>query len=234
MIRASRAGSPGTLACKALPDAQRARNIILSDDQVRALVDAGYRRNAHFGLFAETLATAGPRPSQASRIEVGDLRLDNPAEPRLMVPRSAKGGGRLRVKRKVERISVPITVSLAARLKVAAAGRPANAPLLLMRDGRGWGDDPSVNYRADIRAIVAEVGLDPAIVTAYAFRHSSIVRQLLANVPVRVVASVHDTSVTEIERHYSKFITEHSDQLSRRALLQLDAPTGDNVVALAR
>lgn len=217
-----------------LPDAQRARNIILSDDQVRALVDAGYRRNAHFGLFTETLATAGPRPSQASRIEVGDLRLDNPAEPKLTVPRSGKGGGRLRVKRKVERISVPITVDLAARLKAAAAGRPANAPLLLMRDGRGWGDDPSVNYRADIRAIVAEVGLDPTVVTAYAFRHSSIVRQLLANVPVRVVASVHDTSVTEIERHYSKFITEHSDQLSRRALLQLDAKTGDNVVALAR
>jgi hypothetical protein len=45
---------------------------------------------------------------------------------------------------------------------------------------------------------------------------------------------VHDTSVVEIERHYSKFITEHSDQLSRRALLQLDAPVGDNVVALTR
>jgi hypothetical protein len=85
-----------------------------------------------------------------------------------------------------------------------------------------------------MRAIVAEVGLDPTVVTGYALRHSSIVRQLLANVPVRVVASTHDTSVTEIERHYSKYITEHSDQLSRRALLQLDAPSGDNVVALAR
>jgi hypothetical protein len=119
-------------------------------------------------------------------------------------------------------------------LKLGAAGRPANAPLLLWRDGRGWGDDPSVNYRADMRAIVAEVGLDPQVVTAYAFRHSSICRQLLANVPVRVVASVHDTSVAQIEAHYSKYISEHSDQLSRRALLQLDAPTGHNVVALAR
>ena len=85
-----------------------------------------------------------------------------------------------------------------------------------------------------MRAIVAEVGLDPTVVTAYAFRHSSIVRQLLASVPVRLVASLHDTSVTEIERHYSKYIAEHSDALSRRALLQLDAPPGGNVVTLAR
>jgi hypothetical protein len=55
-------------------------------------------------------------------------------------------------------------------------------------------------------------------------------RQLLANVPVRVVASVHDTSVTQIEAHYSKYISDHSDQLSRRALLQLGAPAAANVV----
>jgi integrase len=217
-----------------LPDANRARNVILPDDKVRDLVDAAYRRGERFGLFAETLATTGARPSQASRIEVGDLSLDNPAEPKLAVPRSGKGGGRLRVKRKVERVSVPITVGLAARLKVTAAGRPADAPLLLRRDDRGWGKDPSANYRSDMLAVVAEVGLDPDVVTAYAFRHSSICRQLLANVPVRVVASLHDTSVAQIEAHYSKYISEHSDQLSRRALLQLDAPIGDNVVALAR
>ena len=28
---------------------------------------------------------------------------------------------------------------------------------------------------------------------------------------MRVVASAHDTSVTEVERHYSKFISEYSD-----------------------
>jgi integrase len=217
-----------------LPDANRARNVILPDNTIRQLVDAAYAKGDRFGLFIETLATTGARPSQASRIEVGDLRLDNPAEPRLMVPRSAKGGGRLRVKRKVERVSVPITIGLAARLKLAAAGRPAHAHLLLWRDDQGWGNDPSVNYRADMRSIVGEVGLDPTVVTAYALRHSSICRQLLANVPVRVVASAHDTSVTQIEAHYSKYISEHSDQLSRRALLQLDAPPGGNVVALAR
>jgi integrase len=209
--------------------------MILADDEVRQLVEAAYIKSDRFGLFVETLATTCARPSRAARIEVGDLRLDNPAEPKLAVPRSGKGGGRLRVNRKADRISVPITTGLAARLKVAAAGRAPGAPLLLWRDDRGRGVDPSANYRADMRAIVAEAGLDPSVVTAYAFRHSSICRQLLANVPVRVVASVHDTSITQIEAHYSKYISDHSDQLSRKALLQLDAlPAATNVIEIAK
>jgi hypothetical protein len=66
---------------------------------------------------------------------------------------------------------------------------------------------------------VKSAGLDPAEVTIYALRHSSIVRQLLANTPIRVVATLHDTSVVMIERTYSKFINDHSDSLSRRAQL---------------
>ena len=46
-------------------------------------------------------------------------------------------------------------------------------------------------------AAVAAAGLDPHEVTIYALRHSSIVRQLLAGVPVRVVAVNHDTSDRE-------------------------------------
>ena len=32
---------------------------------------------------------------------------------------------------------------------------------------------------------------------------------LLRNVPIRLVASLHNTSVAMIEKHYSKYITEH-------------------------
>jgi hypothetical protein len=49
-------------------------------------------------------------------------------------------------------------------------------------------------------------------------RHTSIVRAILANVPLRVVAANHDTSVVMIERNYSAFITDHSDAISRAAL----------------
>ena len=68
----------------------------------------------------------------------------------------------------------------------------------------------------------------------YCLRHSSIVRMLLRNVPIRLVASLHNTSVAMIEKHYSKYITEHSDDVSRHALLQPESPVGENVVALAR
>ena len=50
----------------------------------------------------------------------------------------------------------------------------------------------------------------------YALRHSSIVRQLLAGVPVRIVAAGHDTSVAMIERNYSRYITDHADALVRK------------------
>ena len=67
----------------------------------------------------------------------------------------------------------------------------------------------------------------------YALRHSSIVRMLLKNIPIRLVASLHNTSVDMIERTYSKYITEHGDDISRKALLEDKPPHADNVVALA-
>src|SRR5205807_199930 len=68
-------------------------------------------------------------------------------------------------------------------------------------------------------------------VTMYALRHSSIVRQLIQQphpVPIRTVAVNHDTSVGEIEKHYSAYISDHTDAITRRALLDLK-PTADNV-----
>jgi hypothetical protein len=53
----------------------------------------------------------------------------------------------------------------------------------------------------------------------YALRHSSIVRALLAGVPARVVAAVHDTSIGMLERTYSAFIADHADTIARRGLL---------------
>ena len=38
-----------------------------------------------------------------------------------------------------------------------------------------------------------------------------------------------------VEKHYSRYITdtEHSDDISRKALLQPEPPDGDNIVAMA-
>ena len=215
-----------------LPDAQQARNVILSDDKVREFVAAAYGVDDKFGLFTDTLAITGARPSQARRLRVEDLH-DHPVRPKLMMSKAAKGGSRKRVEKKQQRFSVPITTELAAKLKAAAKGRADHAPLLLQSDGSPWGDNPGASYHNYVKKIVAAIGADPAA-TMYCLRHSSIVRQLLKNVPVRLVAELHNTSIKMIEKHYSKYITEHSDDISRHALLQHEPPSGENVVALAR
>ena len=217
-----------------LPNAQEARNVVLSDDKVREFVAAAYALDHQLGLLTDTLAITGARPSQAVRLRVEDLH-DHPLRPKLMMPKSAKGGGRNRSAKKIERYSVPITRALAVRLKAAAKGRAGEAPLLLQSDGSPWDKNPGQNYHRQVDNVVTAIGLDPAEVTMYCLRHSSIVRMLLRNVPIRLVASLHNTSVAMIEKHYSKYITEHSiDDITRAGLLSEPTPAADNVVALVR
>ncbi|PSO25117.1 site-specific integrase [Bradyrhizobium sp. MOS002] len=214
-----------------LPDATVARNVVLSDQDVSRFVGAAYDHDAKLGLYVDVLATTGARPSQAARLLVEDLH--GGTKPRLRMPRSAKGGSKNRAARKNERISVPITPALAAKLKQAASGRAADAPLLLQGNGLPWGG--SDDYRQDVAGIVNALKLD-ARATLYALRHSSIVRALLRGLPIRLVAASHDTSSAEIERTYSKHITDHSDEIARAALLH-HAPASavaNNVVALVQ
>ena len=100
---------------------------------MREFVSCAYDLQCQFGLLADTLAITGARPSQAVRLRVDDLHY-HPVRPKLMMPKSAKGGGRNRAAKKVERYSVPITVQLAAKLKAAATERADDAPLLLQSD----------------------------------------------------------------------------------------------------
>jgi hypothetical protein len=149
------------------------------------------------------------------------------ADPRLMMPSSRKGRG----EKKITRRPVPIPESLAMRLRQVAKDEPAHASLLTKPSGEPW--KRSDHTRLFTRAVTS-AGLDPAKVTIYALRHSNIVRQLLAGVPIRVVAVNHDTSVMMIEKTYSKYIGDHADALTRPALLDLSKPAVANVVPLAR
>ena len=158
-------------------------------------------------MLTDTLAVTGARPSQAVRLRVEDLH-DHPVRPKLMMPKSAKGGDRNRAEKKLERYSVPITVQLAARLKAAAKGRAEHAPLLLQGDGTPWGDNPGASYHREVKQIVADIGADPDA-TMYALRHSSIVRMLKANVPIRLVA----------------IAAQHQHQDDREALLDTSPST---------
>jgi integrase len=207
----------------------RNRLFVLPEATILAIVAAAYRRDQKLGELFDVLAQTGTRSVQAARLTVGAL-LSHP--PRLLMPKSAKGGGRNRAEKKRDSESVPIGASLASRLAQGAKGRADHEPLLLRSDGRPWrGGNPNGNIRDDFAAIIAALGLDSAI-TPYCFRHGSITRMLLKGVPPAVVAKSHNTSVKEIERTYGKYISSHADELVRAALLQ-DAPMGGNVISIA-
>src|SRR5262249_6828010 len=107
--------------------------------------------------------------------------------------------------------------------------RQGTAPLLVKPSGEPW--RKSDHARLFARAARA-AGQDPDEVTMYALRHTSIVRQLVAGVPIRIVAASHDTSVGMIEKNYSRYIGDHSDQLVRAAMLDVVDDTVGNVVPL--
>ena len=118
---------------------------------------------------------------------------------------------------------------MAEKLKQVSKGKATDAPLLTKPSGERWKQS---DHSRLFRRLVLSAALDPSEVTLYALRHSSIVRDLLANVPVRVVATKHDTSIPMIERNYSKYIADHADILSRRAMLDPTTLSGDNVISL--
>jgi len=208
---------------KGIPDAEASRNVILNDDQVRSVVAAAAAEGREFALLVELLALTGARISQLARLEVGDVQADR-SDARLMMPSSRKGRHKV-----INRRPVPVPAELALRLKQTGKGRPAYASLLLRPNGERWGSD---NIRQPFQRTVERVGLDPRTVTPYALRHSSIVRQLIAGTPTRVVASLHDTSVLMLEKTYSKHITDHTDALARRAMLTIEPPTATNIIPL--
>jgi integrase len=192
-------------------------NVILDEATVEALVAELYADDHMLGVWADLLAETGCRESQGVKLKVSDLQ-DNRTDLRLMMPCSLKGRNRVQ-----ESKPVSITAYLASVLREASAGREQNEPLL----------DPMKQMAILFQPAVKRLGLSPTI-TPYSFRHSNIVRNLLANVPIRVVASNHDTSVGEIERCYSKHISDVSDSLTRPALRNLHKPVVGNVVPIKR
>jgi integrase len=229
---------------KTIPDAEESRNVILADTVVRQLVAEAPAISVEFGLLVEVLAVTGARIGQAAGLRFEDLHAG--AKPRLLMPASRKGRGT----KKISHRPVPIPADLAQRLAAAAAGRSASAPLLAkpvvqkpetndvdktlssteVRRSSPW---KKSDHSREFRRLVVGCGLDPTAVSINALRHSSIVRQLLAGVPGRVVAVNHDTSLAMLERTYSRFIGDHADELVRSALLDVSADAASNVVPLA-
>jgi integrase len=214
-----------------LPNATRARKLIFPDNVIRSLVAEAYNHDAALGLLCDVLAATGMRPIQAQRLHVEDLIGGD--KPRLMVSKTAKGGGRNRAEKKLQHYPMPITPSLCAKLRQAAKGRADDASLLLRADGKPWSErDPHTDYRRNWLEIVKAVGLAPDA-TPYLFRHSSITRMLLRGLHTKLVADLHDTSEQMIRQHYGKYIVEHTDEIARTALLHDEPPAAANVIPIS-
>ncbi len=212
------------LGLKGLPNATKARRVVLPDHDVLRIVSEAYKEGLPFGLLIHVLAETGARMSQIVRVNCGDLRSGH----RLMVPTSYKGG--VGVKKR-DCVSVPITAKLAAALAKARGDHGEDEPLLRNAADVRWHTTDKDEQRGPFFDAVRRARLDPREITPYALRHSSICRMVRKGVPVTLVAQIHDTSVKEIEQHYGKYLHEVSDDIARRGLLQ--APD-ENVVNLSR
>ncbi|MES2494665.1 MAG: tyrosine-type recombinase/integrase [Pseudomonadota bacterium] len=204
-------------------------NLLLSDQQVARLIKAAREVDDEQGWQGDlfrlvvVLAATGSRFSQIIRLRVGDVQV---ASSRLMVPVSRKGRGT-----KNAGTPVPIGDDVLQIMLPTIDGRSANETLLERwrnkqtpgsikweRDGRGPWKTASELTRP-WNAIRKRADLAPII--PYALRHSSIVRGIRANLPIRLVASLHDTSVQMIERHYGRFIADGLDELAAKAVVPL-------------
>lgn len=205
---------PWEIALAALPEATTANNVVIPETTIRSLIVASREQSPEFGLLVETLALTGARYSQLARCSVRDLTGD-----RLMIPSSAKGQ-----KKRISRTPIPIPTSLADKLRSGATGRSASDPLLVKPSGKPW--SKSDHARPFARAVTA-IGENPETVTSYALRHSHITSQLLAGLPVQLVARLHDTSASQIEKHYAAEIASHTDDLVRGTMMTVDQPSGE-------
>ncbi|MGB3347892.1 MAG: tyrosine-type recombinase/integrase [Brucella anthropi] len=200
-------------------------NQILTDNQVRKLVQAAIATDDDLGRMVVLLAATGARFSQVIRLRVGDVQ---PDRSRIMMPASHKGRTQ-----DYEKPSIPIPVGqdVIDALRPVMESRGSGEPLLERwrhiqtgpaqweRNRRGsWTN--AAELTRPWKALAASVEID---VTSYSLRHSSIVRGLRNGLPIRLVAAMHDTSTAMIERHYGKWIADGLEELAARAIVPMVA-----------
>src|SRR6516225_8709750 len=174
---------PWDMGLATIPDAEEPRNVILPEATIHRIISEAYQESEEFGLLVEVAAVTGARVSQLARLEAQDVQCDR-ADPRLMMPSSRKGRGQ----KKITRRPVPVPPALAIRLRSVTADKAASASLLLKPSGDLW---KRSDHSRLFRRTVIRAGLDPSQVTIYALRHSAIVRQILAGVPIHEDAVNH-------------------------------------------
>jgi integrase len=207
------------------PIDEEARKQLLSDSQVLAIIESAFEIDVDFAYLVLIAAMTGARYSQIARLKVSDTQIANC---RIMMPSSRKGRNR----KSRAPAAIAVHPEVMDRLNPLVARRASTEVLLWrwvhkrvgkpprwIRDKRRtWGDASEVKK---LWAKTVKLSGVPDDTIMYALRHSSIVRGLMENMPVRVVAALHDTSVRMIELHYSAFILDMADELARKHAMPL-------------
>ena len=200
-------------------------NQILTNDQIAKIISAAKDIDGFGGdlfRFVLVMAATGARFSQVARIQVGGVQ---PDKARILVPVSRKGKGS-----KNHATPVPVGEDVLEHLALVVTGRPVEAPLLerwrsVQVEGGGWKPATRGPWQSasELRRPWERIrtAADLPAVIPYALRHSSIVRGIRANLPLRLVAALHDTSTAMIEKHYSKFIATGLEDMARAAIVPL-------------
>lgn len=216
------------LGTKALGMSTEARRQILTDEQLRAAIEAAFDvdESGDFGRLVLLAASTGARFSQITgkALTVAGFQVQRN---RVMVPSSRKG----RSKQAKPPVAVPLSDDTVLRLLPAIQGRDPSEPLLMRWQHRivaprTWARDFRREWRTadETTRLWNKTALHarlPAGTSMYCLRHTSIVRALRAMLPVRLVAALHDTSVKMIEQHYSAYIVDATEDLARRAVLSM-------------
>lgn len=213
---------------------QNGRDIqVLADEEVKAAlrvakeVDEEGNWDGDLHRLMVALAATGARFSQVVRIDRKGAFKQRRADRKtgveatdcvIMVPASRKGKGG-----KVEPPTKRIVTASDFEILISGPNTAPGGPLLQRWKNEEisptvWkrGDRAAWYHASEItrpwRQIVERAGL-PKHTVPYAFRHSSIVRQLQAGLPVTLVAALHDTSPLMIQNHYGAFIVDASDDI---------------------
>jgi len=202
-----------------LPDAKIA-DILVATRQIDE--DEGWEGDLFRLILA--MAATGARFSQVARLRVIDVQLEGS---RILMPTSRKGRGG-----KQGTTPIPVGPDVLDALRPILKNRRREEILLERwrqrqvkgtirweRIGRGPWHVPAEIVRSWAK-IRKAAKLDASVVP-YALRHSSIVRGIRAGLPIRLVAALHDTSVSMIERHYGRWIADGLEELAAKAVVRL-------------
>ena len=213
-------------------------NQILSDAQVTRLIgaareiDAREDWNGDLFRMVLVLAATGTQFSQAAR-----LRVRGPAAGPIA------GAGLAQGPRQKWRDARSHRQDVYAALQPAAMKR-AGSDYLLERwswrqidfgkwekaERRPW---QAAELTRPWKALRERAGMTHAI--PYALRHSSIVRGIKSNLPLKLIAELHDTSTAMIEKHYGRWVAHGLEEMAARAVVPLvPQDEGGKVIKLAR